>query len=84
MLQEAREQSKTQESKIGAALFAKNFTHEINGVPRAEFLQQIGPVEFDGARTNAERARDLLVGETPDDLSQHHALSRSQSRVAQE
>jgi hypothetical protein len=65
-------------------LFAKNFGHEINCVPRADFFQQIGPVEFDGARTNPERARDLLVGETPDDLSQHHPLPRSQSRVARE
>jgi hypothetical protein len=84
MRQEARERFQTQESKIGSALFAKNFAHEINGVPRAEFLQQIGPMEFDGARTNAERARDLLVGETPDDLSQHHPLPRSQGRVARE
>jgi hypothetical protein len=65
-------------------LFAKNLSHKINCVPRADFFQQIGPVEFDGTWTNAERVRDLLVGETPDDLSQHHALSRSQSRVAQE
>jgi hypothetical protein len=41
-------------------------------------------MEFDGARTNTERARDLLVRETPDDLSQHYPLPRSQSRVARE
>jgi hypothetical protein len=34
-------------------------------VSRADFFQQIGGVEFDGTRTNAERARAISLLENP-------------------
>src|SRR3981189_1499534 len=66
------------------ALFAENFMHEISGVPGAELLQQIGSMEINGARADAERTCGLLAGGTPDDLSQHNTLSWSQSVMSGE
>jgi hypothetical protein len=40
--------------------------HEISGVPGAELLQQIGSMEINGARADAELACGLLTGGTPD------------------
>jgi len=55
-------------------LFAENFMHEISGVPGAELLQQIGSVEIDGTRADAERTCGLLAGGAPDDLRQRNTF----------
>lgn len=61
------------------ALFAENFMHEISGVPGAELFQQVGSMEIDGTRTDAECPSGLLAGGTPNDLSQRNTFLGSQS-----
>ena len=39
--------------------FAEDFMHEIGGVPGAELFQQIGSMEIDGTRADAECPSDL-------------------------
>src|SRR5258705_13792762 len=45
---------------IGLHLFAENFMHEISGVPGAELFQQIGSMEIDRTRADAECPCGLL------------------------
>jgi len=54
--------------------FAEDFMHKISGVPGAELFQQIGSMEIDGARADAERPCSLLAGGAPDDLSQRNTF----------
>jgi hypothetical protein len=58
-------------------LFAEKPAYEIGGVFRAKFLHDVRTVEFDGARTDAERARGFFTGSAYD-LSQRHAFTRRQ------
>jgi len=41
------------------ASMAENFIHEISGVPGAELFQQVGSMEIDGTRADAECPSDL-------------------------
>ena len=63
-------------------LFAENPAYEIGGVFCAKFLHDIGTVEFDAARTDAERPRGFFAGRTAHDLSQRYALPRRQRVMA--
>ena len=58
--------------------------HEISGVPGPELFQQIGSMEIDGTRADAERLSDLLAGGAPNDLSQRNTFSGSQSLMSGE
>jgi hypothetical protein len=58
--------------------------HEISGAPGAEFLQQIGPMEVDGTRADAECPCGLLAGGAPNILSQRHTFFGSQGVMARE
>jgi hypothetical protein len=49
------------------ALFAENLVHEISSVPGAELFQEVGSMEIDGTRTDAECPSGLLAGGTPND-----------------
>jgi hypothetical protein len=64
------------------AFSAQNLPHQFSGVPRPVFFQQIGSMEFDGARADVERARGLLAGVPPHDFSQDQTLFRGQMRLA--
>src|ERR1700726_3714874 len=66
------------------ALFAENFMHEISGVPGTELLQEIGAMELDGTRADAECPSGLLAGGTPNDLSQHNTFFGSQNLMSGE
>ena len=66
---------KTATSSVAArALFAENLVHEIGGVPGAELFQEIGSVEIDGTRADAERTCGRLTGGAPDDLRQRNTF----------
>jgi hypothetical protein len=54
------------------ALFAENFMHEISGIFGAELLQQIGSVEINSTRADAECPSGLLAGGAPTDLSRRN------------
>jgi hypothetical protein len=56
-------------------LFAENLVHEINGVPGAELFQQIGSMEIDGTRADAECPCGLLARGASNDLSQRNTFS---------
>jgi hypothetical protein len=58
--------------------------HEISGAPGAEFLQQIGPMEVDGTRADAECPCGLLAGGATNNLSQRHTFFGSQGVMARE
>src|SRR5450755_2659510 len=66
------------------ALFAENFMYEISGVPGTELLQEIGAMELNGTRADAECPYGLLAGGTPNDLSQHNTFFGSQNLMSGE
>src|SRR6185312_5900381 len=47
-------------------------------VLRTEFFQEIGSVEFDGARADIQPPSNLLARAAPDDFAQDETLPRSQ------
>ena len=48
--------------------------HEISGVPGPELFQQIGSMEIDGTRADAEHPSGLLTGGAPNDLGLRNAF----------
>jgi hypothetical protein len=66
------------------ALFAENFMHEISDVPGTELFQEIGAMEIDGTRADAECPSGLLAGGTPNDLSQRNTFFGSQNLMSGE
>src|SRR3954463_16367207 len=54
------------------ALFAEDSMHEISGIFGAELLQQIGSVEINGTRADAECPSGPLTGGAPNDLSRRN------------
>jgi hypothetical protein len=64
-----------QEEGDWLGLFAENFMHEISGVPGVELFQQIGSMEIDRTRADAECPCGLLAGGAANDLSQRNTLT---------
>ena len=64
-------------------LFAQNFANKVNHVLRAEFLQQVCPVEVDRPRADAEGLCSLLAGGSANDLSERGFFPGSQSLMAE-
>jgi hypothetical protein len=52
--------------------------HEISSVPGAEFFQQIGSMEINGTRADAQDPCGLFAGGSPNDLSQRDPFFGSQ------
>jgi hypothetical protein len=56
--------------------------HEISDVPGTELFQEIGAMEIDGARADAQCPSGLLAGGTPNDLSQRNTFFGSQDLMS--